>query len=540
MAYHHILVRHEDSPTRYSLLFKDLSEQELLTPFMMRFVRKSQGKPEADQAYASQIWASIVRTERTHDEAVTSYLRDWGEKAEEFMRTSGYPVNSQPMGNFAILGAGEDVTDEFLRKSATPKRKAELETATPKSREENEEARRRIEILATNTIPLGKLARMLAQMDSPPNHRRVALTGDRRDRHYDAWFDGGAIVTPTGGPTEYWFDDGARATMPELSPRLGVEIEWPDGRAVSIKQGADLRGFVEYVPVPAKRYVPRNPGFDPIADQIRLGMMVRYESGDPRRDGKVSVKTLNKNTLHHVSMGQKFRRFRREVCASRRVAHANIVRVLYAGEDGDVIFLGTEHIDGRPLLGFFEANERFGVGEAVILMGELCAALHAAHEAGIVHCSVTPATVMINAEGHVKLGDFGYARFDGADAAENEPEPDPGTTSEMIGSPAYISPEAISGATLDRRTDIFSAGAILYQLLTGQQAFAGPGALTTARQVLQEDPQFPSLIDNAISQHFDEVVRKALAKDATDRYQTALELNVALQDAMCKSGPGKH
>lgn len=405
MAYYHVLIRHAESPTRYSLLFKDLSEEELRTPFLARFIRGAQGVPEAGNSYASQLWASIIRTETKHDEAVTAYLRDWGEKAEEFMRASGYPVNSQPMGDSAIAGAGQDVTAEFLR---------------------------------------------------PPPGRTA-----------------------------------------QPSPRV-----------------------------------------DPITAEIERGRMVHFDSGVRGHDDRV-IRTLLKSDLHDDNVKRRFRCLRREARAAERVSHANIVRVLHSGDEDNYIFLATERIDGRDLKSCFDANERFGIGETVIMMGELCAALNAVHEAGIVHCNVTPASVFIEAGGSLKLGDFGWARFDGAEAAENEPEPDPGRTSELIGTPAYMSPEAVSGAVLDRRTDIFSAGAILYQLLTGLQAFAGPGPWTTAKQVLQEDPQFPSLLDEAISPHFDEVVRKALAKDVKDRYQTALELDAALQGAMWKSGPGK-
>ena len=92
---------------------------------------------------------------------------------------------------------------------------------------------------------------------------------------------------------------------------------------------------------------------------------------------------------------------------------------------------------------------------------------------------------------------------------------------------------------MDRRTDIFSAGAILYQLLTGQQAFAGPGAWTTAKQVLQQDPPPPSSINKAVSPLFDAVVAKALAKDPGERYQTAAGLDIALQSAFRESGSGR-
>ena len=93
---------------------------------------------------------------------------------------------------------------------------------------------------STNQISLGELARVLSLMNSPPNVRRRPQPGDRQDRHFDQWFDGGAIATPTGGGTEYHFDDGILGTWLGLSPRLYVSVRWPDGRAVRIKQESDL------------------------------------------------------------------------------------------------------------------------------------------------------------------------------------------------------------------------------------------------------------------------------------------------------------
>ncbi|MEI6738514.1 MAG: protein kinase, partial [Pseudomonadota bacterium] len=128
------------------------------------------------------------------------------------------------------------------------------------------------------------------------------------------------------------------------------------------------------------------------------------------------------------------------------------------------------------------------------------------------------------------LTDFGVAHFAGESSGASIGE----TTAHLIGTPAYMSPEAITGEAIDRRTDIFSAGVILYQLLTGEMPFTGSGTWTTMKSVLEHDPPPPSSINknNSFASFFDKAVNKALAKKVDDRYQTASELDISLRAAL--------
>ena len=142
-----------------------------------------------------------------------------------------------------------------------------------------------------------------------------------------------------------------------------------------------------------------------------------------------------------------------------------------------------EFIKGKELKNFFDANERFELKEAVRIMCELLDALEFAHEAGIVHRDIKPANVMLDSQARVKLADFGVARVtDDRSSAEHTQA---GT---MVGTPAYMSPEQITGGNIDRRTDVFSAGIILYQFLTGEKPFTGSGAWTIAKKIIQDHP----------------------------------------------------
>ena len=143
-------------------------------------------------------------------------------------------------------------------------------------------------------------------------------------------------------------------------------------------------------------------------------------------------------------------------------------------------------------------------------MGELLDALDFAHEAGVIHRDVKPANVMLDAQRRVKLADFGVARIQDSERS---------AAGTMVGTPAFMSPEQIQGAKIDRRTDIFSAGIILYQLLTGEQPFTGAGAWTVAKKIMQDDPPRPSSVVKSVSPVFDAIVDKALAKKPAERYR---------------------
>jgi serine/threonine protein kinase len=257
-------------------------------------------------------------------------------------------------------------------------------------------------------------------------------------------------------------------------------------------------------------------------------MGVVYEAKDSRLGRKVAVKTILKSALDSDSAREYSMRFKREAQAVARLNHANIVQVFDFAEEGDLAYIVMELVRGRELKTFFEAKERFELKEVVHIMGELCEALHFAHEASIIHRDIKPANVMIDSQGRVKLTDFGVARVQDTERTVSEKT----QAGAVLGTPAYMSPEQINGETLDRRSDIFSAGVILYEFLTGEKPFVGSGVWAIAKKILQEEPAAPSTRNPKVPALFDAVVAKALAKKAANRYQTARELGVALMRAL--------
>src|SRR5712691_6434314 len=251
------------------------------------------------------------------------------------------------------------------------------------------------------------------------------------------------------------------------------------------------------------------------------------EALDPKLHRKVAIKTILMGQLDEETARDFSVRFEREARAVARLNHPNIVQVYDFGEEGDTAYLVMELIDGKELKSALTTGRPFGRKECVRIMCELLDALDFAHVAKVIHRDIKPANVMFDSQGRTKLTDFGVARVTDADRTSAE-RTQAGT---VVGTPAYMSPEQLQGLPIDRRTDVFSAGVILYQFLTGQKPFTGEGAWTVQKKIVQDDPPAPSSINVALSPEFDRVVAKALAKDPNQRFATAREFAEALRRA---------
>jgi len=248
-----------------------------------------------------------------------------------------------------------------------------------------------------------------------------------------------------------------------------------------------------------------------------------YDGLDPGLNRRVAIKTILTRKLDAEAARMISVRFEREVRAVARLNHRNIVQVYDFGAEGELAYIVMEYVQGRELKDYFDAKERFDLATIFRLMIELLDALDFAHETGVIHRDVKPANVMIDAGGHAKLTDFGVARV-------VEPEGDQAEATRagtLVGTPSYMSPEQIQGQAIDRRTDIFSAGVLFYEFLTGQKPFEGT-QWGLAKKIIQDDPVWPSALMQ-IPPEIDRVVARALAKDPEDRYQTARRFADALK-----------
>ena len=247
-----------------------------------------------------------------------------------------------------------------------------------------------------------------------------------------------------------------------------------------------------------------------------------YDGLDPNLNRRVAIKTILTRKLDPEAARMIGVRFEREVRAVARLSHRNIVQVYDFGTENELAYIVMEYVQGRELQDHFDAKERFDLKTAFRIMIELLDALEFAHEAGIVHRDIKPANVMIDAEGHAKLTDFGVARV-----AEPGDQAEATRAGAMVGTPSYMSPEQVQGQKVDRRSDIFSAGVIFYQFLTGQKPFEGT-QFSLQQKIVMEDPVWPSAIVQ-VPPEFDRVVARALAKDVEHRYQTARAFSDALK-----------
>jgi serine/threonine-protein kinase len=247
-----------------------------------------------------------------------------------------------------------------------------------------------------------------------------------------------------------------------------------------------------------------------------------YDGLDPNLDRRVAIKTILTRNLDAKEQKDVAMRFEREVMAVARLNHRNIVQVYDFGTEADLAYIVMEFIQGRELESYFKKGERFDLKTAFNLMVELLDALDFAHEAGIIHRDVKPANVMIDAGGHAKLTDFGVARMTDGPTGEAT------RMGKMIGTPSYMSPEQIQGIPLDRRSDVFAAGIIFYQFLTGKKPFESQSQFGLQAKIVQENPVWPSALVQ-VPREYDRVAARALAKEPDQRYKSARKFADALR-----------
>ncbi|TYB51775.1 Stk1 family PASTA domain-containing Ser/Thr kinase [Nonomuraea sp. PA05] len=259
----------------------------------------------------------------------------------------------------------------------------------------------------------------------------------------------------------------------------------------------------------------------------RGGMAEVYRARDIRLDRIVAIKTLRSDLARDHTFQA---RFRREAQSAASLNHPAVVAVYDTGEDvtdgTPVPYIVMEYVDGRTLRDLLRQDRRLLPERATELVDGILRALDYSHRGGIVHRDIKPANVMITRAGDVKVMDFGIARAM-ADSAATMTQ-----TAQVIGTAQYLSPEQARGERVDARSDIYSTGCVLYELLTGQPPFTGDSPVAIAYQHVREEPIPPSQIDPEIPQWADAIVLKAMAKDPAHRYQNAGEMRADIQRAM--------
>ena len=254
-----------------------------------------------------------------------------------------------------------------------------------------------------------------------------------------------------------------------------------------------------------------------ILEELGRGSMgIVYKAVDPLIERQVAIKAINLHSLDPKRREEYEARFYQEAKAAGCLNHPNIVTIHDLGESGDVAYIAMELLEGRELHNDVDDMPRMPVEKVLNIAIQVAEGLAFAHEHGIVHRDIKPSNIMVLNDNHVKIADFGIAKMD-SDLMLTR-------TGMIIGSPLYMSPEQIMSSSIDARSDIFSFGIVLYQLLTGRRPFTGDDANSVMYQIVNETPRKPSSLNPHVPGMMDDIVFKCLAKKTQERYQNAKDL----------------
>ncbi len=272
------------------------------------------------------------------------------------------------------------------------------------------------------------------------------------------------------------------------------------------------------------RWGKRFGRYEVVAELGSGAMGVVYKARDPKIDRFVAVKTISLSSQNPEEQREYRERFFLEAQAAGRLLHPGIVTIFDTGEDpeGHNAFIVMEFIAGQSLDRLLsEKTKKLPLDTALLLTEELAEALDHAHGQGVVHRDMKPANILVTTEGRAKIADFGIAKLNLANLTL------PGR---VLGTPAYMSPEQLEGEAVDRRSDLFSLGAILYHMVTGYGPFQGNSATTVCFKVANREPLRATALDPDLPPELDAIIARAMAKDPVQRYQRGLEFALDLHE----------
>ena len=261
-----------------------------------------------------------------------------------------------------------------------------------------------------------------------------------------------------------------------------------------------------------------------VLNELGKGAMgVVYLAKDPVIGRMVAIKTIRTSqTGDDDSESREFReRFVREAQTAGILSHPNIVTIHDIGEDTEsrTSFIAMEYIEGRNLKSLLADKKKFSWDEIADLIAQIAEALDYAHRKGIIHRDIKPANIILTTDGKIKITDFGIAKIASSNLT---------TTGQFLGTPNYMSPEQVSGAPVDGRSDIFSLGVVLYELLTNRKPFLGDNLTAISYKIVHEDFTPPAELSIEVPPEFNAIVARAMAKDPWNRYQRGKDLALAL------------
>ena len=259
-----------------------------------------------------------------------------------------------------------------------------------------------------------------------------------------------------------------------------------------------------------------------VIERVGVGGMAEvYRARDELLGRDVAVKVLSERLSTDSSFVE---RFRREAQAAANLNHPNIVSLYDYGSDGATNFIVMEYIDGRSLAELIAQEAPLLPERAAEIAADVAKALERAHGAGLVHRDIKPNNIMMTSTGQTKVTDFGIVRALGGETEQQMTQ-----TGMVIGTAAYLSPEQAQGSPVDARSDVYSLGCVLYEMLTGRPPFTGDTPLAVAYKHVRETPDAPSSMNPDVSEDLDAITMKALAKNPDNRYSSAAEMREDLE-----------
>ncbi|OLC90262.1 MAG: hypothetical protein AUH86_23425 [Acidobacteria bacterium 13_1_40CM_4_58_4] len=257
--------------------------------------------------------------------------------------------------------------------------------------------------------------------------------------------------------------------------------------------------------------------YEIVGELGRGAMGIVYKAADPVIGRTVAVKTIRLSEEGTgLSRPELLTRFQTEARAAGLLTHPNIVVVFDAGEEDGLYYITMELVEGKSLQALLDGGHAFPLPRTLRIMDQTCSALQFAHERNVVHRDIKPANLMLTADDTVKITDFGTAKILQFGTVQQ--------TAHVMGTPSYMSPEQVKGRAVDGRSDIFSLGVMLYEMVTGEKPFPGQNITTVIYKIVNEDPVPPRQIDPTIHPGISAVTMRALAKEPEQRYQSCREM----------------